>query len=71
MDACLVTGVHYLDTDNYEPPEIPKFEYKWQWAYRETLRKSWDMALLAAGRSGVTSVLVLMLRSTILMRYIV
>ena len=32
MDACLATGVHYLDTANYEPPDIPKFEYKWQWA---------------------------------------
>ena len=23
MDACLATGVHYLDTANYEPPEVP------------------------------------------------
>ena len=30
MDACLETGVHYLDTANYEPPDMAKFEYKWQ-----------------------------------------
>ena len=30
MDACLATGVHYLDTANYEPPDTAKFEYKWQ-----------------------------------------
>src|SRR5512147_719378 len=33
MDACLETGVSYLDTANYEPPNDAKFEYKWQWAY--------------------------------------
>ena len=35
MDACLETGVDYLDTANYEPPDVAKFEYKWQWAYKE------------------------------------
>jgi saccharopine dehydrogenase (NAD+, L-lysine forming) len=35
MDACLKTGVDYLDTANYEPPDEAKFEYKWQWAYRD------------------------------------
>ena len=34
MDACLATGVHYLDTANYEPLDTAKFEYKWQWAYQ-------------------------------------
>lgn len=57
MDACLATGVHYLDTANYEPPEIPKFEYKWQWAYRESFEKAGIMALLGSGFDpGVTSV---------------
>ncbi|NCD26804.1 MAG: saccharopine dehydrogenase family protein, partial [Deltaproteobacteria bacterium] len=32
MDACLETGVDYLDTANYEPLDEAKFEYKWQWA---------------------------------------
>ena len=26
MDACLETGVHYLDTANYEHPDLAKFE---------------------------------------------
>ena len=29
MDACLQAGVDYLDTANYEPPDVAKFEYKW------------------------------------------
>ncbi len=57
MDACLATKVHYLDTANYEPPEIPKFEYKWQWAYKERFEKAGIMALLGSGFDpGVTSV---------------
>ena len=28
MEACLATGVDYLDTANYEPPDDPKFCYK-------------------------------------------
>jgi saccharopine dehydrogenase (NAD+, L-lysine-forming) len=57
MDACLATGVDYVDTANYEPPEIPKFEYKWQWAYRESFAKAHITALLGSGFDpGVTSV---------------
>ncbi len=57
MDACLATGVHYVDTANYEPPEIPKFEYKWQWAYREKFEKAGLTALLGSGFDpGVTGV---------------
>ncbi len=57
MDACLATGVHYLDTANYEPPEIPKFEYKWQWAYKERFEKAGLTALLGSGFDpGVTGV---------------
>ena len=32
MDACLVAGVNYLDTANYEPRDQAHFEYSWQWA---------------------------------------
>ena len=39
MDACLETGVAYLDTANYEPLEEAKFEYSWQWAYRTGIKK--------------------------------
>jgi saccharopine dehydrogenase (NAD+, L-lysine-forming) len=35
MDACLNAGIDYMDTANYEPLDTAKFEYKWQWAYRE------------------------------------
>ena len=57
MDACLETGVNYMDTANYEPPEEAKFEYKWQWAYRERFEKAGLMALLGSGFDpGVTNV---------------
>lgn len=57
MDACLKTGVHYLDTANYEPPDVAKFEYHWQWAYRERFEKAGLMALLGSGFDpGVTNV---------------
>lgn len=49
MDACLETGVHYLDTANYEPEDTAKFEYKWQWAYQEKFEKAGLMALLGSG----------------------
>ena len=49
MDACLATGVHYLDTANYEPLDVAKFEYSWQWAYRERFEKAGLMALLGCG----------------------
>ena len=57
MDACLETGVHYLDTANYEPKDEAKFEYSWQWAYREKYEKKGIMALLGCGFDpGVTQV---------------
>ncbi len=57
MDACLATGVHYLDTANYEPLDTAKFEYKWQWAYREKFEKAGLTAILGCGFDpGVTGV---------------
>ena len=57
MDACLETGIDYLDTANYEPPDEAKFEYKWQWAYRERFEQAGLMALLGSGFDpGVTNV---------------
>jgi len=57
MDACLAAGVDYLDTANYEPPDVAKFEYKWQWAYRERFRERGIMAVLGSGFDpGVTNV---------------
>ena len=40
MDACLECKVSYVDTANYEPEDTAKFEYKWQWAYREKFEKA-------------------------------
>ena len=57
MDACLATGVDYLDTANYEPPDTAKFEYSWQWAYRDRFESKGLMALLGSGFDpGVTNV---------------
>lgn len=57
MDACLECGVDYLDTANYEPPDTAKFEYSWQWAYRERFKKAGIMAILGCGFDpGVTGV---------------
>lgn len=57
MDACLETGVHYLDTANYEPKEEAKFEYSWQWAYQERFKEKGLLAVLGCGFDpGVTGV---------------
>ncbi|HOT73710.1 MAG TPA: saccharopine dehydrogenase family protein [Anaerohalosphaeraceae bacterium] len=57
MDACLAEKVDYLDTANYEPPDVARFEYKWQWAYHERYAQAGIMALLGSGFDpGVTNV---------------
>ncbi len=57
MDACLETGIYYLDTANYEPLDTARFEYSWQWAYQERFREKGLMALLGSGFDpGVTNV---------------
>lgn len=57
MDACLATGVDYLDTANYEPPDEAKFCYKWQWDYQERFKQRGTMALLGCGFDpGVTNI---------------
>ncbi|ARF16908.1 saccharopine dehydrogenase [Sporosarcina sp. P3] len=57
MDACLETKVDYLDTANYEPLDTAKFEYKWQWAYKEKFEEAGITALLGSGFDpGVTGV---------------
>ena len=49
MDACLETGVHYMDTANYEPRDVAKFEYSWQWKYQERYARKGIMAILGCG----------------------
>jgi len=57
MDACLETGVHYLDTANYEPKDEAKFEYKWQWAYHDRFKERGITAILGCGFDpGVTGI---------------
>lgn len=57
MEACLQTGVKYLDTANYEHPDTAKFEYKQQWAYNDRYKNAQNMALLGSGFDpGVTNV---------------
>ena len=57
MEACLATGVNYLDTANYEPPGEARFCYKWQWDYQERFKKAGLMALLGSGFDpGVTNI---------------
>ncbi len=49
MEACLRTGVNYLDTANYEPKDVAHFEYSWQWAYRERFEEAGLCAILGCG----------------------
>ena len=69
MDACLRTGVDYLDTANYEPRDEARFEYRWQWAYQGRFREAGLMALLGSGFDpGVTSVFATWIRKHLLDR---
>jgi len=57
MDACLETGVNYIDTANYESEQDPNFCYKWQWDYHEKFKNKGIMALLGCGFDpGVTNI---------------
>jgi len=57
MDACIKTGVDYLDTANYEHPDTAKFEYKEQWAKDSAFKDANIMGLLGSGFDpGVTNV---------------
>lgn len=49
MEACLKTGVNYLDTANYEPKDEAHFEYSWQWAYRKRFEDAGLTAILGCG----------------------
>jgi len=57
MDACIQTGVDYLDTANYEHPDTAKFEYKEQWARDDAFQSAKIIGLLGSGFDpGVTNV---------------
>ncbi|WP_111415198.1 saccharopine dehydrogenase family protein [Billgrantia lactosivorans] len=57
MEACLRTGVPYLDTANYEHPDEAKFEYKEQWAFHDRYVEAGNMATLGCGFDpGMTNI---------------
>ncbi|QTF92618.1 saccharopine dehydrogenase family protein [Halomonas sp. BM-2019] len=57
MEACLKTGVPYLDTANYEHPDEAKFEYKEQWAFQDRYQAAGNMATLGCGFDpGMTNI---------------
>ncbi len=49
MEACLQTGVHYLDTANYEDPAIQSFSYGAQWALHDRFVQRGILGLLGSG----------------------
>ncbi len=59
MDACLETGVDYIDTACYEAYDAKGFSYKEQWQYYDKFKAKNLMALLGCGFDpGVTNVFV-------------
>jgi len=57
MDACVATKTDYLDTANYEHPDVAKFEYKLQWERDGAFKEAGVMALLGSGFDpGATNV---------------
>lgn len=57
MEACLETGVPYIDTACYEPLDEARYSYTWQWEYQERFAGSGLMALLGCGFDpGVTNI---------------
>lgn len=57
MEACLLTGAHYVDTANYEPKDEAHFEYSHQWAFEKRFQDANLTALLGSGFDpGVTNV---------------
>ncbi len=56
MQACLETKTHYIDTANYEHPDLAKFEYKEQWAFDRAYKEVGILGILGAGFDpGVTN----------------
>ena len=57
MEACLETGVHYMDTANYEPKDKAEFGYQWQWDYEKRFEEKGILAVLGCGFDpGVTNI---------------
>jgi saccharopine dehydrogenase (NAD+, L-lysine-forming) len=59
MDACIQTGVNYLDTANYEHPDTAHFEYKEQWERDQKFKDANILGVLGSGFDpGVTNIFV-------------
>lgn len=57
MDACIATKTNYVDTANYEHPDVAKFEYKLQWEKHEAFKSAGIVGLLGSGFDpGATNV---------------
>lgn len=57
MEACVQTGVHYLDTASYEALEEAHYEYSWQWAFDGKFKEKGIMGILGCGFDpGATNV---------------
>lgn len=57
MEACLKTGVHYIDTANYESPDLAHFCYAPQWEMHQKFAEAGLTALLGCGFDpGMTNV---------------
>ena len=65
MEACLQSGVNYLDTANYEPKDVAHFEYSWQWAYKKRFEDAGLTAILGCGFDpGVSGIYTAIRRQT-------
>ncbi|NMB49105.1 MAG: saccharopine dehydrogenase family protein [Bacteroidales bacterium] len=57
MEACLQTGVSYLDTASYESPDNPHLYYIEQWSYFDKFKEAGITGILGCGFDpGVTGV---------------
>ena len=66
MQACLQTGVNYLDTANYEHPDVPKFCYAPQWAMQDDFKKAGLTAILGCGFDpGMTNIYLAYMRKNL------
>ena len=49
MEACLKTGVSYLDTASYESPDNPHLYYIEQWSYFDKFKEAGITGILGCG----------------------
>ena len=67
MDACELVSI--MDTANYEPKDVAKFEYKWHWAYQDRYKDAGLMALMGSDSTGYQHILCLCSKSITSMKF--